>query len=87
MAKCTILGCNQQFVTKQQADLHSATDWHCIACGFSDNRELTIENIASPCTHCLGAKQKCIRVDFKRKAYVANGTLSIKENGRWVHYE
>lgn len=87
MSKCTILGCNQEFVSKEQADLHSATSWHCISCGYSDNLELTIENIGLECTRCLKSKQKCIRVDFKRKAYVVNGTLSVKEKGRWVHYE
>lgn len=87
MAKCSILGCNQEFVTKQQAELHSATDWHCLSCGFSDNKELTVENIAIQCNQCTSTKQKCIRVDFKRKAYVVNGILSIREKGRWVHYE
>lgn len=87
MAKCSILGCGQEFISKEQAELHAATSWHCISCGFSDNTELTLHNIATECDHCSKSKRKCIRVDFKRKAYVVNGVLSIKERGRWVHYE
>lgn len=87
MAKCSILGCSQEFVNKEQAELHSANSWHCMTCGFSDNTELTLQNIATDCINCLKTKHKCIRVDFKRKAYFANGVLSVREKGRWVHYE
>lgn len=87
MGKCSILGCNLEFVTTEQAELHAATTWHCISCGFSDGKELSIENLSTSCEHCLSTKRKCIRVDFKRKAYVVDGRLSMKERGRWVHYE
>ncbi|NDG29287.1 hypothetical protein EB118_04190 [bacterium] len=85
--KCSILGCNQEFIDNERMQLHAATSWHCISCGYSDNSELTIENIANKCIHCLKPAHQCIKVDFKKKAYVVNGTLSLKENGRWVHYE
>lgn len=87
MAKCTILGCNQEFVNREQAELHAATTWHCISCGYSDNTELTMENLANNCHDCSKSTRKCIRVDFKRKAYFVNGVLSVKEKGRWTHYE
>lgn len=87
MHKCSILGCNFEFVSKEKAELHSATSWHCISCGASDDRELTIENIATKCGKCGERATKCIRVNFKRKAYVVDGRLSIKEKGKWVHYE
>lgn len=87
MSKCSILGCNQEFNSKEKTRLHEATDWHCISCGHSDNTELTINNVGTACDKCLNVKSRCIRVDFKRKAYVVNGVLSIKEKGRWVHYE
>lgn len=87
MNKCTILGCDFEFATREQAELHSANTWHCIGCGISDGSELTIENVGENCTKCIDEKHKCIRVNFKRKAYVVDGRLSIKEQGRWVHYE
>lgn len=87
MSKCSILGCGQEFVNREQADLHAATSWHCISCGFSDNTEVTIENVATECTSCMKTQHKCIKVDFKRKAYFVNGVLSVKEKGRWTHYE
>lgn len=87
MNKCSILGCSFEFVTKERAELHAANSWHCIGCGFSDGQELTLENIATRCSRCEDRAGKCIRVNFKRKAYVVDGRLSIKEKGRWVHYE
>lgn len=87
MNKCSILGCCHEFVTREQADLHAANTWHCIGCGFSDGAELTLNNIGEQCLKCMGEQAKCIRVNFKRKAYVVNGKLSIKEHGRWTHYE
>jgi len=87
MNKCSILGCAFEFVSKEKADLHAATSWHCVRCGYSDDKELTLENVGEYCTKCIGENHKCIRVNFKRKAYVIAGRLSIKENGRWVHYE
>jgi hypothetical protein len=87
MNKCGILGCNLEFATAEQAGLHSATSWHCIRCGYSDDREVTIHNIATTCNECATSATKCIRVNFKKKAYVVAGRLSIKEHGRWVHYE
>ena len=87
MTKCSILGCKSEFISKEKAELHAATSWHCIKCGYSDDRELTIENIATECDECSVNSTKCIRVNFKRPAYVVAGKLSIKENGKWVHYE
>lgn len=87
MAKCSILGCGQEFVNREQADLHAANSWHCISCGHSDNTELTLDNIANYCDGCSKTKTSCIKVDFKRKAYFVNGVLSVKEKGRWIHYE
>jgi NMD protein affecting ribosome stability and mRNA decay len=87
MHKCSILGCKWHFVTEEKAKLHSATSWHCIRCGYSDDRELTIENIATPCLDCASKSKKCIRVDFRKKTYVVSGRLSVKEGDRWIHYE
>lgn len=87
MGKCTILGCTFEFITKEQAELHAANSWHCIGCGYSDGGELTIQNIANYCDKCITNNSKCIRVNFKRKAYVVAGRLSVKEQGRWIHYE
>lgn len=85
--KCSILGCDFEFVDQQSAEVHAATSWHCISCGYSDDREVTIHNIATKCEECDAKHSKWIRVNFKRKAYVVNGRLSIKEKGKWVHYE
>lgn len=87
MGKCTILGCNFEFITKEQAELHAVNTWHCIGCGYCDGNELTIHNIATHCEKCLDHNKKRIRVNFKRKAYVVDGRLSIKEQGKWIHYE
>jgi len=87
MNKCPILGCRIEFANKEQSEIHAATSWHCIRCGYSDDREVTIHNIATTCDECSTIAHKCIRVNFKKKAYVVAGKLSIKEHGRWVHYE
>ncbi len=87
MTKCSILGCTLEFVSKETAEVHAATSWHCIKCGYSDDREVTLENIATECGECESSNNKCIRVNFKRPAYIVGGKLSIKENGKWVHYE
>lgn len=87
MSKCPILGCNIEFVLKEQAELHAANTWHCIGCGYSDGSELTLENVGDNCINCRKSKQRCIHVDFRRKAYVVEGRLSKRENGKWVHYE
>jgi rubrerythrin len=52
MNNCPILGCNILFADKEDAELHSANSWHCIACGYSDDRELTNENLAELCPMC-----------------------------------
>lgn len=87
MNKCSILGCAQEFANAESAHLHAANSWHCIGCGYSDNTELTLHNINKKCDECTAKYSKCIRVNFKKKAYVVNGRLSIKEKGQWVHYE
>lgn len=85
--RCSILGCRIEFVNKEQSEIHAATAWHCIRCGYSDDREVTLENIATLCDDCSTTAKKCIRVNFRKKAYVVAGRLSVKERGRWVHYE
>lgn len=52
MTNCPILGCNLLFVNGDDAELHSATSWHCIGCGISDDRELTTDNIGEHCECC-----------------------------------
>jgi len=77
------------------AKLHEAVSWHCSICGYSNDAPLTSENANAKCDTCAKSPPKCIyiRAEFKRKAYVAyypDGRpvgLSIKENGKWVHYD
>lgn len=92
---CSIKGCPLAFDDADTTLLHEASSWHCTICGFSDDRLLTGENVTDLCTNCAESDLKCvlIRVEFKKKAYAAHYPdkrpvcLSVKENGRWVHYD
>lgn len=78
-----------KFKETLQRNLHEATTWHCIICGFSDGSDLMlVKNINDlECTLCLYDRvgqpkfePTCltILVDFKTKRYK---TLRKKENG------
>lgn len=89
--KCSILGCGKEFVSNEKAQIHAATSWHCIGCGYSDETELTVKNIATKCNDCT-KRCKYICVDFKRRVYTVNEigkrpVLVAKEYGKWVRYE
>ncbi len=92
--KCSIHGCDWEFVDKKTALLHAANTWHCLMCGKTNGTELTVDNCSDVCETCNTSEKKCqyIRVDFKRKIYtVKRGdrghVLVAKEFGKWVHYE
>ena len=63
--KCTIHGCSRTFQERSQAELHSANTWHCLACGFSDGKELNDDNIGSTCYICI-VKMKTLDEYFSR---------------------
>jgi len=60
MTRCSIEGCPLIFETDAEAELHAANTWHCVSCGFSDNRELTNDNINTPCPACGKPKTEYI---------------------------
>lgn len=66
------------FNDAMQRALHEANTWHCLGCGFSDNKELTHDNYGTICNLCLydfkgepKAEPKCITilVDFITKKF------------------
>lgn len=80
MEKCRVPGCSIKFNDIVQRNLHEATTWHCLTCGFSDGSDLMrvkkIEELE--CTLCLFDRvgqpkfePTCITilVDFKTKRY------------------
>lgn len=80
MEKCRVPGCSMKFRDVMQRNLHEATTWHCIICGFSDGSDLMritkVEELE--CTLCVfdrvgnpEIEPKCttILVDFVTKKH------------------
>ena len=42
-----------KFDDNMQRALHEVNTWHCMVCGFSDGKELTMDNITKPCNLCI----------------------------------
>lgn len=93
--QCEIKGCNKTFFHPQNAKLHAAISWHCVMCGYSDDRELKLGEELDMCDNCKKQTVDCtfVKVNFVKKAYVAkypDGTssaLTKKEKGKWIKYE
>ena len=74
--KCPIHGCSRTFQERSQAELHSANTWHCVACGFSDGKELNDDNIGSTCYICI--VKRYASGSLKSEPCQAEGNIACK---------